>query len=270
MDTARLHAFAHRLADRSRRMVLGRLRHQLRVRRKADRSFVTDVDLAVERALRAQIRRHFPAHGVIGEEFPAHLPEAEYQWLLDPIDGTLSLTHGLPFFGTIIGLHHRGRPLVGIIDFPALGQRYHAARGRGAWRGRERLRIRDTPRGRLADEIVSAADRSRFRAFRRAGAFDRLLRSHRHVRGYYDCLAHAYAAEGSIGAVVDFGVRRWDIAATPLLVEEAGGRFVVVGQLGRGIEAEFAVIAGKPTVVRWLERLFAPPRKAARGNAALP
>jgi histidinol phosphatase-like enzyme (inositol monophosphatase family) len=237
--------------------VRARLRRRgLSVRRKADSSPVTDIDLAVERRLRTRIITRFPEHGILGEEFPVHLPDAPYQWLLDPIDGTISLTHGLPFFGTIIGLHHRGRPVAGVIDFPMLGERYHAARGLGAWRNGERFRIRDVPRSAIRDEIISAADRTRFAHFGAAGAFDRLLRHHRHVRGYYDCIGHAYAAEGLIGAVVDFGVQPWDIAVTPLLVEEAGGRFVIAGVRERGGNREYAIIAGKPTVVRWLERLF--------------
>ena len=226
------------------------------MRRKADLTLVTDIDLAVERRLRALIQRRFPEHGIVGEEFPRHQADAPFQWLLDPIDGTMSLTHGLPFFGTIIGLHHRGRPVVGAIDFPLLGDRYHAARGLGAWRNRRRLRLRDVAAVKLPDEIISAANRSRFADFGSAGAFDRLLRSHRHVRGYYDCLGHAYAAEGVIGAVVDYGVKRWDIAATRLLVEEAGGRFVIARQRGDGAATEYGIIAGKPTVVRWLERRF--------------
>ncbi len=252
----RFHRFALSLADEARRMVRARVGRDLGVRKKADRSPVTELDLAIERRLRQRIMRRYPAHGIIGEEFPPWQVEAPFQWLLDPIDGTLTLTHGLPFYGTIIGLHHLGRPLVGVIDFPALGDRYHAARGHGAWRNRRRLRLRDVPRRAIADEIISATDRVRFAEFGAAGAFDRLLRQHRHVRGYYDCNAHAYAAEGSIGAVVDFGVGPWDIAATQLLVEEAGGRYVVVRRRGTGAAARLAIIAGKPTVVRWLERMF--------------
>lgn len=232
------------------------VRRGLRVRRKADRSPVTAIDLRVERRLRALIGRRFPEHGVIGEEFPPSRPGAPFQWLLDPIDGTLSLTHGLPFYGTVIGLHHEGRPIAGVIDFPALGDRYHAARGRGAWHNRRRLRLRNVPRGGLGDEIVSAADRVRFAEFGAARAFDRLLRLHRHVRGYYDCIAHAWAAEGTIGAVVDFGVGPWDIAATQVLIEEAGGRYVLARQRGTGATARLAIIAGKPDVVRWLESMF--------------
>lgn len=253
---AQFHAFVNALADRTRDIVRTRLGRGATVRQKSDHTPVTDIDLAVERRLRAMIRRRFPEHGILGEEFPPHHPDAPYQWILDPIDGTRSLTHGLPFFGTIIGLHHAGRPIAGAIDFPMLGSRYHAALGRGAWCNRRRLRLRDVPAGRIRDEIISAAGRSYFAAFRSAGTFDRLQRLHPHVRGYTDCLGHAYAAEGLIGAVVDFGVKRWDIAATPLLVEEAGGRFVIVRQRGGGAAAEFGIIAGKPTVVRWLERLF--------------
>ncbi len=202
------------------------------------------------------IQRRFPEHGILGEEFPEYLPEAPYQWILDPIDGTLSLTHGLPFFGTIIGLHHRGQPVAGVIDFPMLGDRYHAARGLGAWKNRQRLRLRRLPASGIGDQIISAADRTRFAAFRSAGAFDRLLKRHRHVRGYYDCIGHAYAAEGLIGAVVDYGVKRWDISVTPLLIEEAGGLFRIMRQRGAGPNAEFGIIAGNPTVVRWLEGIF--------------
>ena len=255
-DIAGYHHFANLLADEARRIVRSRLRQGRTVRRKADHSPVTDIDLAVERRLRTLITRRFPEHGIVGEEFPAYGSEAPLQWLLDPIDGTLSLTHGLPFFGTIIGIQYHGRPLAGAMDFPMLGDRYHAGLGRGAWRNRRRLRLRDVPRSRLGDEIISAADRTRFAQFRSAGMFDRLLREHRHVRGYYDCIGHAYAAEGSIGAVVDYGVKRWDIAVTPLLVEEAGGRFVMARRLGSGPNEEFGIIAGKPTVVRWLEKVF--------------
>jgi histidinol phosphatase-like enzyme (inositol monophosphatase family) len=258
MSTRDFHAFVNTLADEARAIVRSRLRRRPAVRRKADRSPVTDIDLAVERRLRALIERRFPGHGIIGEEFPAHRTDSPWQWYVDPIDGTLSLTHGLPFFGTIIGLHHEGTPVAAAIDFPVLGDRYHAARGRGAWRNGRRLRIRDVTPAERRDEIVSAADRTQFAKFRLAGAFDRLFRTHRHVRGYYDCIGHAYAAEGVIGAVVDFGVKGWDIAATRLLVEEAGGRYALVARRGEGPATEYGIIAGKPTVVRWLEGIFLP------------
>lgn len=247
---------ALRLARLSRAVIRRRLARGFRTRVKADASFVTDVDLAVERALRQAIGRAFPAHGIIGEEFPAVHPDADYQWILDPIDGTTSLTHGIPFYGTIIGLHHRGRPLVGVIDLPALDRCYSAGRGLGAWCDGRRLRVRDVPGRAVAREVISAGDRARFVMCGAGGAFDRLMREHDYVRGYIDCIAHVFAAEGWIGAVVDYGLKLWDIAATQLLIEEAGGRYVQPYR-SRGPESRvYGIIAGKPAVVRRLERLF--------------
>ena len=117
-----------------------------RKRLKADASYVTNADLAVERTLRALIGRRFPAHGIVGEEFPPVNAGAAFQWILDPIDGTLSFTHGIPYFGTIIALHHDGIPIVGVIDHPALGLCYSAGLGLGAWCNGRRLHVRDVPR----------------------------------------------------------------------------------------------------------------------------
>jgi fructose-1,6-bisphosphatase/inositol monophosphatase family enzyme len=251
---------ALRFARLSRAVIRRRVARGFRTRLKPDASFVTDVDLAVERALRGAIGRAFPTHGIVGEELPATRPGADYQWILDPIDGTTSLTHGIPFYGTIIGLRHRGRPLVGVIDFPALDRCYSAGRGLGAWCDGRRLRVRDVAHGAVSREVISAGDRARFVQCGAGGAFDRLMREHQHVRGYVDCIAHVFAAEGWIGAVVDYGLKLWDIAATQLLVEEAGGRYVE-SYRSRGPEPSlFGIIGGKPTVVRRLERLFRPGR----------
>lgn len=233
-----------------------RVARGFRVRLKSDASFVTDVDLTVERTLRRTIARTFPDHGILGEEFPPTRGRAPLQWILDPIDGTTSLTHGIPFYGTIIALHHEGIPLVGVIDLPALGRRYSAAVGLGAWCNGRRLRVRDVPARAIDKEIVSAGDRDRFVQCRAGAAFDRLMREHPTVRGYVDCIAHCFAAEGSVGAVVDYGVKLWDIAATQVLIEEAGGRYVLGYQSRTRDPAVYGIICGKRAVVRRLERLF--------------
>lgn len=217
---------------------------------------MTDVDVAVERALRRAIARTFPDHGVLGEEFPAYRPQAPFQWILDPIDGTTSLTHGIPFYGTIIALHHDGTPLIGVIDLPALGRRYSAGVGLGAWCDRRRLRLRDAAPRRIDKEVVSAGDRDRFAQCGAAGAFDRLMREHPTMRGYVDCIAHCFAAEGLVGGVVDYGVKLWDIAATQVLIEEAGGRYVLGYHSRSQDPAVYGIICGKPAVVRRLEGYF--------------
>lgn len=217
---------------------------------------MTDVDLAVERALRRAITRAFPDHGILGEEFPPARPEAPFQWILDPIDGTTSLTHDIPFYGTIIALHHSGTPLVGVIDLPALERRYSAGVGLGAWCDGRRVRIRDVPARAIDKEVVSAGDRDRFVQCRAGAGFDRLMRQHPTVRGYVDCIAHVFAAEGRVGAVVDYGVKLWDIAATQVLIEEAGGRYVLAYRSRTKSPAVYGIICGKPAVVRRMERMF--------------
>ena len=255
-ERRRFYRAALRLAQLARRVSRGRIARGFRTRLKADASFVTDVDVAVERALRTALRGAFPRHGIIGEELPATSTDADFQWILDPIDGTTSLKNGIPFYGTIIALHFRDRPLVGVIDLPGLDRCYSAGLGLGAWRDGHRLRLRDVSRRDRAREVVSAGDRPRFVQCRAGAAFDRLLREHANVRGYIDCIAHAFAAEGLIGAVVDYGLKLWDLAATQLLIEEAGGRYISAYR-SRGPEPiTYGIICGKPTVVRWLERLF--------------
>ena len=249
---------ALRFARLARRVGARRIAAGFRTRLKGDASFVTDVDLAVERALRAAIGRAFPRHGIFGEELPPERPDAELQWILDPIDGTTSLKNGIPFYGTIIALHQRGRPLVGVVDLPGLDRCYSAAVGLGAWRDGTRLRLRDAPTHDLPTEVISVGDRARFVQCRAGAGFDRLLREHGEVRGYIDCIAHAFAAEGLIGAAADYGVKLWDIAATQVLVEEAGGRYVCAYRSSpRGAQpALYGIVCGKPTVVRWLMRRY--------------
>jgi fructose-1,6-bisphosphatase/inositol monophosphatase family enzyme len=225
-------------------------------RLKADASYVTDADLAVERTLRGLIADRFSGHGIVGEEFPPVNAGAPFQWILDPIDGTLSFTHGIPFFGTIIAVHHEGVPIVGVIDHPGLGRCYSAALGLGAWCDGRRLRIRDVPISARSREVISASDRPRFVHCRRGQAFDRLMRIHPQVRGYADCIGHTLAAEGKIGATVDYGLRLWDIAATQILIEEAGGRFACVHRSRDAGGEVFGIIAGKPSLVRWLVGIF--------------
>jgi histidinol-phosphatase len=245
-----------RFVETARRVSHRRVGAGFRVRVKSDWSLVTDVDFAVERALRKAIGQAFPSHGILGEEFPPTKPGADHQWIIDPIDGTTSLTHGIPFYGTIIGLHIRGRPVVGAIDLPALDRCYTAGRGLGAWCGRRRLRIRDAAPADRSREVISIADRRRFVRCGAGRAFDRLLRQHDEVRGYVDCIAHVLAAEGAIGAVVDYGLKLWDLAATQLLVEEAGGLYRCTYRAENREPAVYGIVCGKPTVVRWLVRSY--------------
>ncbi len=266
-----------RTVDRLAAVARGTIRRHLAKgvtkRIKADRTYVTDADLATEQALRRAISRAFPSHGILGEEFPSHNPEAPYQWILDPIDGTLSFTHGIPFYGSLIALYHKGRPVATAIDQPGLDLRYTAGLGLGAFRNGRRFRLRDLPAtGDLSREVIATAERYRFARCGQAGRFDRLQRTHPLVRSYADCLGHTLAAEGLVGAMVDYGIRFWDVAATRLLVTKAGGRWVeTYRRPSDPASGVYGVIFGKPRVVAWLLPFFRvggkPQAKAFDGHA---
>ncbi|MBI5200469.1 MAG: hypothetical protein HY925_02685 [Elusimicrobia bacterium] len=247
---------AHALADLSRREILRRAGRS-NPRLKADASFVTDADLAAERALREEIARRFPEHGIVGEEYPDRLPEADHRWIVDPIDGTLSFKHGIPCYGTILALHHQGRPVVGLIDHPALGIRVAAAAGLGAWKGKTRLRIRDLKASEpVHREVLSVGDRGHFVRCAAAKGYDRLRREHPQVRGYADCFGHTLVAGGSVAAMADFGLKIWDLSATKLLIEEAGGRYEVAHVCRKDGLTLYGILFGKPRAVAYLRKFF--------------
>ena len=247
---------ALRFADISRRIIIRRAARP-KTRLKRDATVVTAADLAAERALRAAIAKCFPDHGILGEEFPPVRPEAEFQWIIDPIDGTISFSHGIPFYGTVLGLHRRGKPLVGVIDLPGLGIRYSAAAGLGAYKNGRRLRLKDlAPEALLSREVIATGDRGDFERCGAGPALDRLQRAHPHVRAYADCMGHGLAAEGSVAAMVDFGIRLWDLAATQVLIEEAGGLYRVAHRCEKDGVTRYGIIFGKPKAVRWISRFF--------------
>lgn len=228
--------------------------------KKTDQSFVTEVDLAVEQLLREELTRRYPGHDILGEELDRVDTGSEFQWIIDPIDGTLSFTRGIPLFGIILGLYYRGLPLLGLIDHPALGLTYSAGRGLGAWRNDRLLRLEDLPADApVADEPIAAGDRAQFTRSGLESIFDRLVTGHPRVRTYADCFGHTLAAQGSVGAMVDFGLRIWDISATQVLVEEAGGVFHAVERAeGSDGARVYHMVCGKPRVVAWvLEQIAA-------------
>jgi fructose-1,6-bisphosphatase/inositol monophosphatase family enzyme len=226
-------------------------------RRKEDQSWVTEIDLAVERRLRSRIQEEFPQHGIIGEEFSDQNKTAEFTWVVDPIDGTSSLRHRVPLFGTILALLHDDKPVLGLIDLPMLGRLYSGGAGLGVQRNDQAVRITDVSGdSEVPSEIISLGGRGQYVSAGVPHVFDDLFRMHPQARTYGDCFGHGMVLEGAVGAMVDFDLRIWDKAATEVLVKEAGGTFVCVRQReGKDqsfAEARYDVIFGKPRVVDWI------------------
>jgi myo-inositol-1(or 4)-monophosphatase len=240
---------AHRAADRAREEVLPRFRH-VSVETKRDGSPVTEADRAAERAIRASLREAFPRHRVLGEEFGADGPGDGPCWVVDPIDGTIAFSRGIPLFSTLIALLVDGEPVVGLIDLPALDERYDATRGGGCRRNGEPTRVAsDTD---LRRTVVSHGDPFCFERYGRADVFRRMAAEIPMLRGYTDAFGHAQVLGGGVGAMVDLDLNVWDAAATQLLVPEAGGRCETLPE----VAGKIGLVFGSPALVDQLLAYF--------------
>lgn len=205
-------------------MIRPLFRSALLVEAKGDASPVTEADRGAERAIRALLADRHPDHGVIGEEYGTTNPDAEWVWVLDPIDGTRAFVTGRPLFGTLIGLLHRGRPVLGLIDQPTTGER---------WIGVEGLptsftsRFGGTPRCRpcatLAEAELSCTSPDMFDAGS-APRFAAVKAAARRTTWGGDCYAYGLLALGLVDVVVDATMKPWDWAALVPVIEGAGGR----------------------------------------------
>jgi histidinol-phosphatase len=224
------------------RIALSHLRGGLQVERKADGTLVTQADREIERVLRERIMAAHPDHGLVGEEYGPQAADAAVRWYLDPIDGTHNFVRGIPLFATLIAVERDGEVQAGVISAPALGRRWYAWRGGGAWLvaadpsggTAEAARLRASP---VADVAHASIVFGSTRALSEAGLWEGLAgligRAWRD-RGFGDFWGHALVAEGRAEAMVEVGLKPWDIAALLVLVEEAGGRLTDV-QGRRGV-----------------------------------
>ena len=234
-------ALAERLADAARPIALRYFRGDLAIEAKADTTPVTVADREAEAAMRALIEDACPGHGILGEEFGAVRRDAEHLWVLDPIDGTQSFVTGKPLFGTLIALAERGRPVVGVIDAPALGERWVGAAGRATTLNGTPVRTR--PCGGLDRAWLYATSPHMFRG-EDVAAFESLRqRTHRTLYGA-DCYAYGLLASGFVDVVAEAGMQPYDYCALVPVVDGAGGvitdwrgRPLTIGSDGRVLAA---------------------------------
>ena len=243
----------------SERILAGFRNPSLAVERKSDGSPVTVLDREAEQQIRA-ILQSDPRHTwpVLGEEFGGDTAGSQYRWVVDPIDGTMPYTRGLPYFGTLVAFEETDakRALAGAVQLPAFSELYTAARGLGAHCNGTAIKV--APRRDLADCIVSAPEIQKFRVAQLEEGYERLGGVVRYFRGNGDCWMHAMAARGAVDAVVEFSLNRWDIAATEVIVEEAGGRFFT--RPSKTIPGKYDTVFGSPHAAEEIVKLlnFAP------------
>jgi histidinol phosphatase-like enzyme (inositol monophosphatase family) len=227
--TTRLN-FAVDAARRAGELILSYYQNpDLAIELKSDESPVTAADRGAEQLLRELIAGSFPADGVLGEEFGEARGATGYRWILDPVDGTKSFVHGVPLFGTLIGLEHGADCVAGVCRLPALNEVVYAARGAGAWwqRGRDapvRARVRHTPA--LQQALFSYTAVELFDQYGRRPAFEALVRACAATRAWGDCYGHVLVATGRVDVMADPVMNVWDAAPFLPILREAGGVFM--------------------------------------------
>jgi len=221
-------ALALRLADAADAVAMERFdAADLSVRTKADATHVTEADLATERAIRAILDIERPDDAVLGEEFGTS-GETARRWVIDPIDGTHNYMRGIPVWATLIALTVDGVAHVGVVSQPAIGRRWWAASGRGAWTntpggGEKRIHVSDVDD--VARSSISFQSIEQWDDVDLVPTLERLARAVWRDRAYGDALPYMWLAEGRLELVAEFGVKEYDVAAIAPIVHEAGGRF---------------------------------------------
>ncbi|NKY39893.1 inositol monophosphatase family protein [Cellulomonas septica] len=229
---------AHVMADQVDSLTMSRFKAQdLRVETKPDLTPVSDADRAAEELIRGQLSRARSRDAVQGEEMPdtGHGPR---RWVVDPIDGTKNFVRGVPVWATLIALLDGDEVVVGLVSAPALGRRWWAAQGSGAWTGRSLAsasRMHVSAVDRLADASLSYSSLSGWEEEGRLDGFLDLTRRVWRTRAYGDFWSHVLVAEGAVDLSTEPELALHDMAALVPIVTEAGGRFTSV----RGVPGPF-------------------------------
>ncbi|HTO63210.1 MAG TPA: histidinol-phosphatase [Bradyrhizobium sp.] len=219
-------AFINRLATVSGETILPFFRTSLSIEDKSkNHNFdpVTEADRAAEAVMRRLIKASFPQHGIVGEEFGNEREDADYVWVLDPIDGTKSFIGGFPIWGTLIALLHNGTPVFGMMHQPFIGERFSGDNGSANYKGPSGERRLTARRCASLDEascyttsplLMNAADRA---------AFGRVEQAARLTRYGGDCYSYCMLAAGHLDLVIETGLKSYDIAALIPIIAGAGG-----------------------------------------------
>jgi histidinol phosphatase-like enzyme (inositol monophosphatase family) len=203
-------------------------REDLSVDRKADDSPVTVADREAEQHLRGRILAAFVDDGIVGEELGQVEGRSGFRWILDPIDGTKSFIHGVPLYGNLIGVEHRGQCVLGVINIPPLDECVYAAVGQGAWYvagGKPPRQAKVSQRSKLAEGLFLTSEVANFDAVGRRDAYFDLQAATRLSRTWGDCYAYLMVATGRAEVAIDPLMNVWDAAALLPIMEEAGGTF---------------------------------------------
>ncbi len=244
MTESPFYNFAVDLAQESAELILKHwCRGGLNVSLKADRTVVTETDREVELRMRERIKATYPDHGIIGEEYGNDRADAEYVWILDPIDGTVSYVHGIPLFGCLFGLLHHGQPILGVIQQPILDQ---LCIGDGTMTTLNGLPLHCGSKTELSEAVLLCTDPRRPHVHQDGPAFDRLIRKVHTYRGWGDCYGYLMVASGRADVMLDPVMSPWDLL--PLVPILRGAGAVITDWAGNDPVKGASAIAASPAI----------------------
>ncbi len=203
-------------------LVMRYYQHGAAVERKADATPVTIADREAEALICELLGRAFPEYGFLGEESGTSHADASFVWVVDPIDGTKNFIRRIPLFGILIGLLHDGMCDLGVSNVPGMQELLWGEVGEGACLNGARVNVSDIPL--LRESTVSIAGMKQFYGRKQGAALEQLIRTAGRLRAFGDVWPYHLVASGRIEAVVEIGIKVWDIAALAAIIEAAGGR----------------------------------------------
>jgi histidinol phosphatase-like enzyme (inositol monophosphatase family) len=212
--------FSNHLAQISGKIIKQYFRTKVTVDSKDDLSPVTIADKKSEEIMREEIMKQFPDHGIVGEEFGNHNPDAEYVWVLDPIDGTKSFICGAFSFGTLIGLLKNGKPVLGVINQPILDEFMIGDNSITTLNG-ESVSVRNC--NKIEDAVLITCDHFNIGRFQNQQKFDALAKTVKLYRHWGDCYGYLLLATGFVDIVIDPIMSVWDSMALIPIINGAGG-----------------------------------------------
>lgn len=192
------------------------------IEEKVDLTPVTKADKEAEEIIVNTIKKAFPGHGFLGEEFGSSNDKAEYVWIIDPIDGTKSFIHGLDFFGTVLGLRHKGKIILGISNMPAIGELIFASEIDKTTLNNKEVHVSKI--GSLRDSFVNF-NPSNFGDRRFVNIVKNVDKKVLNMRGFGDTYGYHLVATGRADVMFEIGPKAWDISAYQIIIKQAGGKY---------------------------------------------
>jgi myo-inositol-1(or 4)-monophosphatase len=242
-NLAEYKSFAKRLANKSGEIIKSYFRTEMSVDSKSDDSPVTIADKLAEEVMRGMIMSEYPNHGILGEEYGAHKPDAEYKWILDPIDGTKSFICGSVMFGTLIALLKNGKPIIGVINQPVLNEFLIGDNEVALLNGKE-VKVRQCVD--IREAVLVTGDHLNVIKYQNGKKFSSLIKKVKLYRGWGDCYAYYLLAAGFVDIVLDPIMSPWDTLALIPIVQGAKG--FITDYQGNDPVTGNSVIASSPGI----------------------